>query len=380
MWETVLAFEIWQQIIVGFVALFLLFQVYYYIRYRAAILFHRVDETPVEGNLPAISIVICAKNEARNLEKILPQILAQDYHEFEVVVVNDCSEDDSDDVLQLLCNEHKNLYVTTIHPDPIFKHGKKLAQTIGIKAAKHDYLLLTDADCIPNSNQWIKMMASHFAKGKDIVLGAYSIQKAKGLINRTQRYENLSSKIMYLGSALARKPFMGVGGNLAYKKELFFNSNGFSGHYHVPSGDDDLFINSVANKSNTAIEYRSDAQVVTKGKELWAQWFKQKRRHMGASTYYKSGDKSRLFFDTFSMGMFYVLATLSIVLNLIPLIIAGAIIFRLLLEFVVLNLAIRKLKHGKFVGSFLIYDLLLPAIYLILVLKNKLNPRGTRWK
>ncbi len=366
-------------IILLVVSLLFALQLFYYLYFYSAVLWVKKEENTPADPVP-VSVIMCAKNEAKNLKENLPAILTQDYPEFQVVVINDCSDDDSEDILKEFKAQNPHLHFSTIKEDPIFKHGKKLAVLLGIKAAKYDHLLFTDADCMPLSNQWIRSMSGNFSSKKNIVLGTYNLKKEKGFLNHIQQYENLLSKITYLGFALRNMPFMGVGGNLAYVKRLFFDNKGFAGHYHVPSGDDDLFVNKVSNKENTTVEFSPDAQVITTGKSQWNHYFKQKRRHLGASTLYKKRDKTWLFLDTLSMGLFYVFAVAALVFKVYPVVMASLLAARILVGFTVINLCAKKLNQQKFYTSFLLLDLLLPSIYLFLAVKNKFRPSGVRWK
>ena len=130
-----------------------------------------------------ISIIICAKNELDNLRKNLPIILAQNYFNFEVIVVNDQSSDESTFFLNELAKENKHLIIVNIDDFVTHGLGKKFALTLGIKTAKHEHLLLTDADCIPNSKDWVKQMSSNF-NNAEIILGYGSYEKKKGLLNK----------------------------------------------------------------------------------------------------------------------------------------------------------------------------------------------------
>ena len=207
-----------------------------------------------------VSVIICARNEAHHLEKFLPAVLSQDYPRFEVVVVNDCSSDHTEQLLSEMALRYTHLRYTTIPSNEKFRHGKKLALTVGIKSAVHDHVLLTDADCYPASDQWLRKMVSHLGRDKEIVLGYGRYEKRKGLLNSLIRYETAFTAMQYLSFALKGKPYMGVGRNLSYKKSLFFKNRGFASHYHVASGDDDLFVNEHAGPENTSIEIDTGSQ------------------------------------------------------------------------------------------------------------------------
>src|SRR5690606_33347934 len=105
-----------------------------------------------------VSVVIAARNEAANLEKNLPRILSQDHPDFEVIVANDCSYDRTEEVLKELQQGNPRLRIVSIPENDKYRHGKKFALTMGIKAASHDTLLFTDADCYPLSPNWIRSM------------------------------------------------------------------------------------------------------------------------------------------------------------------------------------------------------------------------------
>ena len=259
---------------------------------------HIIDKFPV-------SIVICARNEAISLQKNLPAILEQDYSDFEVIVVNDCSEDNTDMVIAELRQTYPHLRSTTINKDKKFTHGKKLALAVGIKGAEHEWLILTDADCKPTSKNWIYSMQHNFSEDASIILGYGGYRRRKGLLDKFIRFDTLYIAMQYLGLAISGKPYMGVGRNLAYRKSLFFKSKSFSQHSHLLSGDDDLFINQVATKNNTKVELHKDSQVVSEPVRTWRKWMQQKRRHLTTFSYYRSGSKFYLGLELLSRILFY---------------------------------------------------------------------------
>ena len=234
-----------------------------------------------------ISVIVCAKNELNNLKKNLPVLLVQNYFNFEVIVVNDQSSDSSIFFLNELAANHKHLVIVDI--DDFVKHtpGKKFALTLGIKTAKHEHVLLTDADCIPNSKDWIKQMSSGF-NNADIVLGYGSYQKKNGLLNNIIRFDTFVIAQQYLSFSLAGHTYMGVGRNLGYKKSVFFANKGFASHMHIPSGDDDLFIQEVAPTNTVAIEVSHNAHTSSEVTQSFNDWMFQKRRHISTSPLYKN--------------------------------------------------------------------------------------------
>lgn len=358
----------------------LLIQLYFYFKYFFQIIYFNPSKVVYSDSRPPVSVVICARDEHHNLTHNLPLILEQNYPEFQVVLVDDCSEDETEDYLKQLKASYSNLYVTRINPDPVFKHGKKLALTIGIKAAKYDHLLLTDADCTPMSKNWMSEMIKCFTNEKQIVLGYSPVKKEKGWLNHYLRYENIFTAIQYFGFALAKKPYMGVGRNLAYKKELFFQQKGFARHSHLLSGDDDLFVNQASNKINTAVQFSAESAMLTVGSESWKTFRAQRKRHVTTGYLYRNGDKWRLGLEIVSRYLMLATTLFLIISSSYWWIALSVFMFRGILLSLCFNISARKLGQNMFPASILLYDILSPAINGLFSLSNRVKPKSIKWK
>lgn len=247
-----------------------------------------------------VSVIVCAKNEEENVKKYIPLLAQQDYPDFEIVLIDDASSDETLEVFEEFEKEFSNIRLVKVENNEAFWGNKKYALTLGIKAAKKDYLLFTDADCFPNSKDWITSMTSQFTMNKTIVLGYGGYEKVeRSFLNKIIRFETVLTAIQYFSWAKLGSPYMGVGRNLAYKKEEFFNVNGFIDHIQIRSGDDDLFINQAANKANTTISYTPESFTYSKPKRSYKEWFTQKRRHISTAEHYK-------FFDKMQLGLFFL--------------------------------------------------------------------------
>ena len=308
-----------------------------------------------------ISVIISARNEATNLRANLPAILEQNYPDFEVVVVNDCSFDTSDAVLTRLHETYPHLKIVTINEHERFKTAKKFALTLGIKAAKNEHLLFTDADCNPASANWITRMAANFTGDAQIVLGYSPYARTGNILNPFIRFETIKTAINYLSAALNGDAYMGIGRNLAYTKTLFFGSKGFASHMHVMSGDDDLFVNENATVDNTVIEIHTETFTYTEAKTTLGGWFRQKRRHFGVGQLYKRRHRNMLSIDAVSGFLFYTLFILSLVLNYEPLFALGIFIFRLIVQLVIYHKTFRRLDGRDILWYLPFFD----AIYYI---------------
>ena len=206
-------------------------QLFYYLFFYLSVHVFKSDNKKIDKQ--PVSVIICARNEAENLKMFLPSVLKQDYPDYEVIVVNDCSEDNSYEVLGNLQDQYPHLKVSNINKDPKFSHSKKLAQVVGIKASHNDILLFTDADCQPDSDKWLENMASHFDKKTSFVLGYGGYAKKTGVLNKYIRYDCMFIAMQYLGMAIRGIPYMGVGRNMAYRRSLFFSKKGFGASINV---------------------------------------------------------------------------------------------------------------------------------------------------
>jgi len=369
-------------ILLGLLLAMFLIQAWYWLGYYRRAAFAKPESAGAKTSLPPLSVVICARNEAENLARFLPDVLKQDYPSFEVVVVNDCSEDNSYDVLGDLMKKFPNLKVSMIQKDPGFTHTKKLAMLIGIKAAKNDLLVFTDADCRPASPQWLRQVAAA-AEGNntDIVIGYGAYNEEKGLLNSYIRYETMFVAMQYFGMAMAGKPYMGVGRNLAYRRTFFFAKGGFGPHNHIMSGDDDLFVNRNATSGNCSLMMTHDSFTLSVAAKTVREWAKQKKRHLTAAVYYKNQDKLRLFLEPFSRVTWYgLLITMLIMLASWP-VVAFLAVARFAMRAVILRKAAAVFNERRLWFVSLFFDIFAPFLTAFLYLTNRRKGKGREtWK
>jgi cellulose synthase/poly-beta-1,6-N-acetylglucosamine synthase-like glycosyltransferase len=351
---------------------------YYFYFYLAPARFRqKAGETAI---LP-VSVIICARNEEDNLRDLLSSVLEQDYPDYEVIVVNDCSEDNSYDILGDYLEKYPHLKVSNITRDPKFTHNKKFAQFIGIKAAKNEILLFTDADCKPASNNWIRGMVCHFEVTTDFVLGYGGYLRKKGILNRYIRYDCMTIAMQYFGMAIKKLPYMGVGRNLAYRRSFFFDKKGFGNYSHLVSGDDDLFVNSNALPDNTSVEFRKEAHTRSVPAASCKEFFKQKTRHLTTVRYYKLIHKILLFSEPATRVAFYsLLIILMIWLFLWPVTVAVFTV-RLIVQIIVLVLTQQRLDERGLLPWSLVFDLISPMVNLSIYFSSlRKNPGKYVWK
>ncbi len=341
--------------------------------------FSFAKKTKIEPKNIPVSVLICAKNEAENLKKNLPLILKQKYSDFEVVLINDASHDDTLDVMESYKEKYSNIKIVNVRNNETFWGNKKYPLTLGIKASTNEHLLFIDADCRPVSDQWILKMCSNFSANKNIVLGYGAYEKKKSILNSLIRFETLLTAIQYFSYAKIGNPYMGVGRNLAYKKNSFFEVNGFMSHMKIRSGDDDLFINQVANKNNTTIEYSEDSFTESEPSKTFREWFSQKRRHISTAKHYKL--KDRLFLGTFYISQisFWALFIILMCYQFEWKIVVTLFGIRIITQYIVYGFSAKKLKESNLIIAFPLLELFLIIFQLTLFMTNKIS-KPNHWK
>jgi len=339
-------------------------QVFYYTWFFLRIAFFTSKPKTRSQHHP-VSVIVCARDEDENLARNLPGLLVQSYPStYEVVVVNDNSLDDSKFVLQELKKTFRSLQVVELTQEAVHIPGKKYPLSIGIREAKHEILLLTDADCVPASEHWVEKMQEAYGEQTEIVLGYGAYHRKKGLLNKLIRFETFHTALQYLSYALAGIPYMGVGRNLSYRKNLFFKNKGFSSINHIPSGDDDLFVNKTASKHNTAVVIDPDAITRSIPKTTWSGWLRQKSRHYTTARYYRGIHK-------FLLGLYFITQFLYY-----PLAVAAALLFdwrfalgvfgiRFLLQGFVFYRSMKKMGEKDLWPWYLFLDMWMFFYYLI---------------
>lgn len=325
-----------------------------------------------------VSLIICAKNESENLKINIPLWQQQTYSNFEIILINDSSYDDSLEVMESFANEDKRIKIVDVKNNEAFWGNKKYSLTLGIKAAKNKRMLFTDADCQPYSNLWIKEMATKFSSEKQLILGFGGYQKLTGFLNKLIRFETLLTAIQYFSYAKSGIPYMGVGRNLAYTSNLYYENNGFMSHMKILSGDDDLFVNEVATSKNTALCFTKDSFTISTPKKTWKEWIIQKKRHVTTAKHYKAKHKFLLGLYFLSQFLFWGLsiATLLFIDWKIPVILIG---IRFLLYWIIIGKSAMKLNQKDLIVFLPFLEIFLVFIQLSIFISNSTS-KNTKWK
>ncbi|QHI38608.1 Poly-beta-1,6-N-acetyl-D-glucosamine synthase [Kordia antarctica] len=326
-----------------------------------------------------VSVLICAKNEAKNLETLLPELLQQSYKNFELVLINDASSDETLEIMKRFQKSTNNIKIVDVENNEAFWGNKKYALTLGIKAATNDFLVFTDADCVPTSKHWLTEMTQHFSSKKKIVIGygAYA-KKKNSFLNLLIRFETFMAAVQAFSYAKMGIPYTAVGRNLAYHRDEFYRVNGFVNHMKIRSGDDDLFIKDAATSKNTAICFSKNSFTISEPKTSFSKWFQQKRRHVSTSSHYK-------FIHKFLLGTFYLTQflfwTIAIFLFCTSFWQMALLIFafRISIQYFILGFASSKLKEQDTLYLLPILEIFLVIIHFGIFIAN-LTSKPTHWK
>lgn len=327
-----------------------------------------------------ISVIVCAKNEEENVRKFVPLLAEQNYATFEIVLIDDASSDNTLEVFEEFEKMYSNVKLVKVENNEAFWGNKKFALTLGIKAAKYDYLLFTDADCYPTSKDWITTMSSQFTMHKNIVLGYGAYEKiSNSFLNKIIRFETLVTATQYFSWAQLGKPYMGVGRNMAYKREEFFKVRGFMDHMKLRSGDDDLFINQAATGDNTTICYLPDSFTYSMPKTSFKEWFTQKRRHVSTAKHYKLFDRNQLGLFYFTQLLFLVLPIVLLAFQYQWIAVVSIIGFRYLFSWLALGFAAGKLKEKDVMYWFPLIEIIVILTQLNVFISNTFS-KPVHWK
>lgn len=365
------AFDTTEKILLAITGILFLIQILYYLclynRIHARNRSVKRGETHFTQEQPPVSVIICAHEESENLRRSLPAILEQDYPQFEVIVINDGDTDESEDYLKILEERYSHLYHSFVPDSSRYISRKKLAITLGIKASKYDWLVMTHADCLPQSDQWLRLLARNFTSRTQVVLGYSGYERGKGWLHKQVAFDNLFTSLRYLGFALAGSPYMGIGRNIAYRKELFYQQKGFSAHLNLQRGDDDLFINQVATADNTRVETDVRAIVRMRPVPRSKDWREEKIGYTSTARHYRGMQRWLAGLETLTRLTFYAAWTAAFIIGILHFHwLAAGIAFllfllRLTVQTVIINRTAKELEEQRrYYFSLPAFDLLQP--------------------
>lgn len=371
-------------ILIAILLLFFLIQLAYYLFFYNWILVRNKKNSAAQleytEEKQSVSVVVYSSNDADNLERFLPKILSQNYPSFEVIVVNDGSTDETNDVLKRLGEAHSNLYYTTIPEDAKNHSRRKLAMSVGIKAAKFDWIITTEANCEVLSDEWISSIARNFTATTDVVLLYSTFDFPENIKSILRSLNNLYLGLRYLGMAIKGRPYMGIRRNLAYRKELYFrNRGGFSGYLYLRDGDDDLFINRIAVRENTRVEASSESITKAYYYNFDKSWKENKQSYAITSSYLERNGSLIFGFESLTRYVFYVGIILGVIAGFFDpklyIVVLPIFIIRLIIQAFIINKSAVHLCEKRFLFSLIIYDIVQPVVDMYYKISGRLSKK-----
>lgn len=327
-----------------------------------------------------VSVIVCIKNNIEEAQRLIPALAAQEYPDFEIVLVDNASGDETIDILEGFGKQYPNVRLVKVENNEAFWANKKYALTLGIKAASKEYLLFIDINCMPASNQWIASMASQFTLSKTIVLGYSAFEKKKNsFLNKLIRFDGLMAATQYFSWVKMGKPYTGNGRNLAYKKAEFFNRNGYINHIKIRVGEDALFINEAATKKNTAICYAPQSITFREGKKTFKEWVKDKRKVLFTTRYFKPFDKLQLKAFYMLQLLFFVLAITLAILQYNWMFLVPVVVVRYGIAWLTLAQSAKRLNEKDAVYWYPVMEIMLIFTLLYAYIANMFR-KPVHWK
>lgn len=354
------------------------FQVVYYLGVFGKFAFAKAQKiTP--KRIP-ISVIVCAKNEEENVANYIPLLAEQNYPDFEIVLIDNASSDHTLDVFEEFEKKYSNVRLVKVENNEAFWGNKKYALTLGIKAAKKEYLLFTDANCYPKSKDWITAMSSQFTDEKTIVLGYSTYERINNsFLNKLIRFDNLLNAIQYFSWAKIGRPYSGVGRNMGYKAEEFFNINGFIEHIKIRVGEDQLFINQAANAKNTAISYAPDSFTCSKPETSFKLYFDQKRKNIATTRFLKWVDRFQIRIFNCSQLFFILTALILFLFQFEWILVLSIFLFRYFVVWIVVGFSAGKLRENDIKLWFPVVEIVLIFTQVNACFTNTFSKRD-HWK
>lgn len=364
-----------QLVVLSLFAIAFVIQLVYYFGLFGRVAFYKRKVADLNNvSQEGVSVVICAKNESDKLRQLLPKILEQGHPVFEVVVVNNCSTDESDEVLAVLKQKYNHLVIRNIELDKIFVHNNAMAWGLGIKAAKYDWVVLTDANCFPANENWLAALQQNFRKGIDVVLSYTSMQK-----NRFVRADNCYDALYYLSKALAGKPYTASGTNLAFRKHLFFDNPQFYGSLKVRDKGDRVFVNSIVKPDNTAIDLSYDAVNTSTLKLNFEEWHLKRRDEIRSQRLFRKGEQYAGFAELLARAVFYALFVVALIYTLNVewawIAVVSAFGVRLCTQVLIFVKAQKRFKEKGLLFMSLMWDVLSLITYIPVLIASRVQRR-----
>lgn len=360
---------------VCFAILFILRFTYLFL-FTGRILFQKKIKNSVATPL---SLIYTVRNEETRLKNNLAPVLSISEADFEVIVVDDFSQDNSFQVLGMLKGRSDRLKVSTLHQETRF--STKMAQNLALKAAKYDWVLAVPISFENASPEWILGISNALNNNDTVVLGYCSAQNSGGIVNRMYRIESFLSFTKSIGYILNNVPFVYSEENVAFQKKNYFEIGGHAHKISESYANLELLINFFIRKEKTSILFGWETAIKKTEDLIWNDYLDILKKSLRIEKHLSASKKAVLVFDEITKLLFLPFTILTIILlnDLWP-------VFTVLLfimfaaRLFIINIALNRLKESKIFISSLLYDLAVPYFKLFYRWYFNNSRQKQKWK
>lgn len=381
MLEFIGGYPLYQIVLIGILAICVVVQIVYYVGYGRITIHRHSDREPQGSEMPPVSVVVVVADNPDYVIEKLPLLLEQNHPEYEVVVVDDGCEENLTSMLHGMQSRYANLRFTTIKADPKIRHTRKLALTVGIKAAKYENILFTNTNAWPTSDKWLSIMARGFNGGR-LIIGYTGIEQRPGLVNKLIRSSRLALSMPWLRRAIDGRAYRGIYNNIGYTRSLFFESRGFT-HLRMSLGEDDLYIQKIATQRNTSVILTPLATVRQAQYGGLGWWSTEMRYRSGSFSYYPLGVRSSIFFELLTRVLVVLLTVaLLICAPLLSALWIAAMLLYLVREAVMVLMVrevARRVGERRLMWAYVLYDFVAPMEEVLRWVARRLKPSVQIW-
>ena len=320
---------------------------------------------PASGGTPPVSVIVCAHNDAERLSLLLPALLGQDYPEFEVVVVDNGSKDDTSSLLRMMEQQYEHLRFSEIGGEPAFVNTTYFAETIGIKSARYDLLVFTDASCRPTGPGWLASMQRAFSRKTDFVLGNCFVSRRPGMLNRLIRYDRFFHLVMGFGLSRMVRPHLGFGGNIAFRKQVFFEHSGFVRVAHMPVGNTPVYLSEAARRTDTTVMLQPESYMEEEPADTWKGWSLADGKHQRAFRCHPFVIRLLYALELLSRLLFYVTCAWLMLRGVMVPYVAGVLLGRFAVQMAVLVPLMTGLGFRRLWWTIPLYDTVVHPVTML---------------
>lgn len=364
-------------VLVAFGVLFL-FRVGYRIFFSLRILIQPKTK-PASADKVPLSLLFTVRNEEENLKRNLPEILKLKNADFEVIAIDDFSQDSSLSVLGVMRLEDERIYVSSLNQET--RNSVKMAQNIALKAANNDWVMALPVSVSGFSPEWLCRIGELAGGTYSFIVNYSNVAGTKGLYNRLFRVETFLQQYKSAGFYRVGLPFVYSETNVAFRKEIYFQSGGYGQKVKEAYANLELIMNSFFRKKNTYFHLQAETAVWQTVKISKDDYFELLKKSIRIESYLSFTKKMILFFDEITRLLFIPVFILVIVLLpelwIVYSVLAGLLCF---LQLLIIKIILNRLNERKLFLSSLVYDLLMPFFRVYYRWYFKQRSRKHKWK